>query len=383
MTARPPVPEKDRPSVLAGQASPPKQPKAATAKGQLKQVLKGALLFLPLVVLVAVVNVLVDPAGLYQREYERHVAETITSGMNAAQLKNMDDRSFERYCAQLLPTAPDTLVLGSSRCMQLTAEGLACEGLFNAGVTNGELRDMISLYELYKSLDKLPRRVILMTDYCMFNPAKLDNRANTQGYADFCARTGTEELRTTPSMEKWKQLFSPVYFQTALHFLEVGGSNDILPTQDYETDSDMRRYDGSYSYGPLLRDMTPEERDENGRFTSYSIAHNMGSFSPNSPVLRQQFELFVQQMQADGVVVVFQLPPINPYMYATMAADEAYATQIALEDYFRAFAMAHDIGVFGSYDPAKLGLVSTDFYDALHCTREATNSYLPDWLKEG
>lgn len=348
----------------------------------LGRVAKGVLLFLPLAVLVAAVNGTIDPASLFQRGYERRAAEIIASGQNASQLKNMDDRTFQRDCAELLPYTPDTLVLGSSRCMQLTARGLECETLFNAGVTNGDLRDMISLYELYKELGKTPRRVILMTDYCMFNPAKLDARAYTDGYAAFAARTGTAERKTRRSSEKWKQLFSPTYFQSAIAYWAAGGgSESAVPTLEYETDGDMRRADGSYSYGLGFRGMTDEEKRQAAVSTSAHIAYNMGAYSEDDPVLRQQFELFVDEMQADGVEVVFQLPPINPAMYRAMQQDENYARQLALEEYFRAFAQEKGIGVFGSYDAVSLGLTELDFYDALHCSLEATNRYIPDWLK--
>lgn len=352
------------------------------ALADLRRVLRGALLFLPLLALIAAVNVAVDPASLFQRGYERRAAEIVASGQNASELKNMDDRTFQKECAALLPYTPDTLVLGSSRCMQLTARGLECDTLFNAGVTNGDLRDMISLYELYKSLGKTPRRVILMADYCMFNPAKLDARAYTEGYAAFAARTGTAERKTRRSTEKWKQLFSPTYFQSAIRFWAAGGgSGSPVPTAEYETDSDMRRADGSYSYGLGFRGMTDEEKRAAASGTAANIAYNMGTYEENDPVLQQQFELFVAELQADGVEVVLQLPPINPAMYAAMSQDENYAGQLALEQYFKSFAEARGIRTFGSYDAASLGLTELDFYDALHCSLEATERYLPEWLK--
>lgn len=364
-------------AVLERPAAPPRQ------GGALLRLARGAALFLPLAALVAAVNVTVDPASLFQRDYEYNAACIVANGQNAANLKNMDDRAFQQDCAALLPAAPTTLVLGSSRCLQVTARITQDEGLFNAGVTNGDLRDSISLYTLYRQLGKQPRRVILMADYCLFNPAKLDSRAYTDGYAEFARRTGTQELKTAGSTEKWRQLFSPTYFQSALAYLEVGaGRADVpLPTADYETDTDMRRADGSYSYNLDFRSHTAAERMADGWTTAWDIAYNMGAYEEDSPVLRAQFERFVAEMQADGTEVALLLPPINPYMYDLMAADPGYVRQLQLEDYFRAFAAENGLAVAGSYDARALGLSEDDFYDALHCSMEATARYWPAALK--
>ncbi len=345
------------------------------------RLVRAAALFVPLAVLVAAVNVTVDPASLFQRGYEYRAAQIVAGGQNAAHLKNMDDRAFQQNCAALLPAAPGTLVLGSSRCLQVTARIAGDPTLFNAGVTNGDLRDSISLYMLYRELGKRPRRVILMADYCTFNPAKLDNRAYTEGYAAFARRTGTQEMRTTPSREKWYQLFSPTYFQSALAYLEsgTGAASAPLPTDEYEAETDMRRADGSYSYNLGFRSQTAAQRMENGWVTAWNIEGNMGAYDEDSPVLRAQFELFVREMLADGTEVTLLLPPINPYMYDLMAADGRYAKQLALEGYFRAFAQENGLAAVGSYDARALGLTEDDFYDALHCSMEATARY---WAAE-
>lgn len=363
-------------TVLERPAPAPARPAPGRLAPALR-VLRGAALFLPLLALVAFVNVTVDPASLFQRDYEYSAAQIVASGHNAANLKNMDDRAFQKDCAELLPAAPGTLVLGSSRCLQVTARIAGDAALFNAGVTNGDLRDSISLYELYKGLGKAPRRVILMSDYCAFNPQKLDARAYTDGYADFARRTGTQEMKTRRSREKWRQLFAPTYFQSALAYLEAGGGAGDRPvaSDEYEAGTDMRRADGSYSYNAGFRSQTAAERVAGGWVTAGNIEYNMGAYEADSEVLRSQFELFVAEMLADGVEVVLLLPPINPYMYDLMAADPDYAGELALEGYFKGFAARNGLATVGSYDARALGLTEDDFYDALHCSLEATARY--------
>lgn len=356
-------------------------PKGTTSQraADLAWVLRSAALFLPLLLLMAAVNLALDPASLFRRGYERAVARIVTGGHNAANLKNMDDRLFEQECARNLPYTPGTLVLGASRCLQVTARITGDPTLFNAGVTNGDLRDMVSLYAYYRELGKTPRRVILMTDYCLFNPARLDARAFTTGYEALAERTGTQPLRTSVS-HRWErvgQLISPLYFQASLAYLETGAyaNEGPQPTDDYEAETDMRRADGSYSYNAAFRARMAPERMATDWLTAWDIPFNMGAYDEDSPVLRAQFEAFVAELQADGVEVVFLLPPINPYMYDLMAADADYSRQLALEDYFRTFAAEHGIDAVGSYDARAIGLTENDFYDALHCSMEATARY--------
>ncbi len=353
-----------------------------TARGPWLRLLKAALLFCPLLAFIAVFNISVDPANLYRRDYELNVAQQIVAGNNVTALKNMDDRVFQRHCAQLMDSAPHTLVLGASRGMQLSREITGCDSLFNAAVTNGDLRDMISIYLMYCELDKKPERVILMTDYGLFNESKLDARAMTDGYARFAQETGTTELKTSVSYQKWLEVVSPAYFQDSLRFLEAGNSSTRVEITDaYETDTDMRRADGSYSYGLAFRGMSDEDRISWGKQMALSIEFYLGEYSPPSPVLRQQFELFIDRLQADGVQVILQLPPINPHMYAAVQSDKNFAPMLEIEDDFRAIAAEKGIEVFGSYDALALGLSDTDFYDSLHCSMEATAAYFPQELR--
>jgi len=344
------------------------------------RILYDALWFVPIAVLVALVNVKVDPANLFRRDYEYTVAQIVTSGQNASELKNMDDRTFQKYCAKLLTYTPDTLVLGSSRAMQITARDLHCETLFNVGVTNGDLRDFISFYLLYKQNNKLPRRVILMTDYCIFNPAKLDGRAYTDGYQDFAKQIDTQPILSGKSLEKWKQVFSPSYFQTAVRFLLSGGEAQPVMTTEYEAETDMRRSDGSYSYNAQIRNTRATDITDEQAFIRMGLT--LGEYDDNSAVLRQQFEAFVDQILKDGMDVVFYFPPIHPAYYRQMQQSAQYCSQIQLEEYFKSFADNHGIKTFGSYDAFALGLTEADFHDGLHCSLQATQSILPEWLTE-
>ena len=88
----------------------------------MKRIIKAAACFLPLLLLVMGINWYSDPGNVIRDDYEQKVAEIMARGENAANLANMDDRALMR-CYLPLRTQPiDTLVLGSSHSMQLSAD---------------------------------------------------------------------------------------------------------------------------------------------------------------------------------------------------------------------------------------------------------------------
>ena len=77
----------------------------------MKRFLKGALCFLPFVILIVGVNFYADPANVLRTGYERTVAEILAGEENASNLRNMDDRLFMEEYVSLRKEPIGTLVL--------------------------------------------------------------------------------------------------------------------------------------------------------------------------------------------------------------------------------------------------------------------------------
>ncbi|MCZ7662223.1 MAG: hypothetical protein M5U22_04440 [Thermoleophilia bacterium] len=118
---------------------------------------------------VCLVTVGVDPANLFRGTgYERGIAELLAQGRNVAAIANHDDRLVQRYYAAKVERAPDVLVLGSSRAMQIRRDDAAAAGLgptfFNASVSEGTLEDFEAILELYLKRGFIPHTVVLGVD---------------------------------------------------------------------------------------------------------------------------------------------------------------------------------------------------------------------------
>ena len=350
----------------------------------MKRMIKSALLFLPLVILLAAVNWYADPANLLRGGYEQYAAEILASGQNAANLRNMDDRAFMRTYAGLRTQPVGTLALGSSHSMQLTTELTGDPDFFCAGVTGADLRDCISIYRLFREQGFAPQRVILVVDPWFLCENTLDDRALTDGYVDFCTENGFTPYggqggSRWSAVKRCANLFSIPYFQSSLDYLKKGlhRTRELEATREHTTGGAMRRADGSYCYEGEYRDMPIEAvrqlaQDCVGEPPSYAR-----DFTGINGDLVEQLRTFLQELQADGAQVAVMLAPYHPHYYAHMRESELYRDFLATEGIVREMAGELEIPVFGSYDPEACGLDETDFYDAQHCREEAMYCFYP------
>ena len=348
----------------------------------MKKLLGAVLVFLPFILLIVGVNYYADPANILQQGYEEKVAEILVSGQNASNIRNMDDRALIREYAETTNLQIDTLLLGSSHSMQITKEITKDPNTFGAGVTGSDLRDCISIWRLMLKNGQNPKRVVLTIDPWMLAEGCLDKRAMTDGYFEFCKEHGTKPLASSKNwqagLEKIGQAFSLSYFQSSVDYLKKGlhKTREPIATQEFYTQTDMRRADGSYGYSAEIRNVTPENMYD--RVKNYILfkPELMTRFDGISPVLTQQLELFLQEMQQAGVEVSLFLSPFNNAYYDHIKQQtDNYQQMLAVEPLVREMAKKMGIRVIGSYDPYACGLTQMDFYDGLHCSSEAVQRF--------
>ena len=311
---------------------------------------------------------LVDPANVFYREYDQTVAEILLSGQNAEGIENMDDRRFLEYYAAGRTQPVGTLVLGSSRAMQVTQRVTGDPDTFIAAVTGSDLRDCISAYFLFADNGLVPKTVVLSLDFWYLSRGNMDTRALTDGYERFCASIGSSPVKTSSAqMTQLIDFFSFSYFQSSVSYL-ISGRQKTLPTATdaYEAQTAVRRADGSYGYEASLRECSQETIDRSAE-DKQIVDYIAESFSGIDSDLCEQLRGFVSYLQSQGVEVRLLLSPVHPIYYAYMQAHpETY------DIVFETEALCHEMGdslgvpVYGSYDPDAVGASNSDFYDAVH-----------------
>jgi hypothetical protein len=342
--------------------------------------------FIPLAVFFFGVNVWVDPSGLFLREQEQQIAQWMAEGYNVTGAVNIDYRRVLRNYVGDITKSPDVLILGSSRSMVLDSSFFPGQTLYNASTPAAQLPDLVVSYELFRERGLIPKRVVLGLDAHLFNGYLPRGMHLREEFARAVKRMDAPYEDNTPFLarfidQRYAQLISPAYFQSALDVLPAAlamGRPQPRPTKDTEAEDKLVRADGSLVYERLRRELLEQEAIDY-KASRYAEKHPEGliNYRSTDPKLKILFEKFVASMQGDGAEIVFLLTPFHPATYGVLMANDAYRIIADVETYYREYAKAHQVPIYGSFDPAVCGFINTDFYDAVHSKPEAIRRLLP------
>lgn len=346
----------------------------------LLRLLKGAT---PVMLSVCLVTVGVDPANLFRGTgYERGIAELLAQGRNVAAIANHDDRLVQRYYAAKVERAPDVLVLGSSRAMQIRRDDAAAAGLgptfFNASVSEGTLEDFEAILELYLKRGFIPHTVVLGVD--IWDLQATDWLAGWKSLR-WERDSLLEEMGRDPgggSLDRWRfllrygQALSPSYLQEALSRLArslVEGEPPrpmFYPTGGTALDVAVKLADGSLVYDKAMRDRSTEETEREAVSYATRWREGIDRVGLLQADRQAEFEALLDLLERRGIEVVLYLGPYHPTTYAYFLRERNLRLGGAVEDYLRAEAKRRGISILGSYDPSRAGVEAGDFFDALH-----------------
>ncbi len=355
----------------------------------IRLLLKGLLLVVPLAILLVQVNYRVDGSAILRGDkYELEIAEAWLNGQAVGKFNNsINERSIMRLYVDNLEQPLGTLVLGSSRAMQITAE-IAGEqvSFFNAGMTGADHRDIMSTFYLFDRAEKLPGNLVIAVDPWLFfdSEAVLNFRSDENLYKEFLSTCLGYDVEFVPEDNSLRQeaLTSPAYFQENVLYYFSDHSDqerpEILPNKLLDYDYDIRTADGTQWYEQSIRTATQEQVDVAALTLANVDYAQLYGYTQVSDELAQQFEDFVAYAQSRGVKVTFVLTPFHPtYWELKVSVDENYTGVAAAEQMLRDMAARQGIDVYGSYDPAAAGCANADFYDGLHIRRESIYKYFP------
>lgn len=327
-----------------------------------------ALFLLPLALLVAGFNILIDPAGLYRADLETAMAAQLLAGQPVGVNRNYNERRLQRLLAPGRATPPTLLILGSSTSMEFSPDNfcLPTDRAVNASVNGAALEDLLGVYALY-SQHGPPAQILIEVP-----PRLLVSRPDETRWRDLAPEVNALRaalgwpLLPAPTLEdpRLTQLLSPALFQEALGLLASGraGPPDLTLTP---------RKAVRYPYGSQVLSLE-NQPDAAGvaRLAAAYLADTPAFPAPDEERVAL-FADFVAHL-SETSQVAFYLPPFNPAVFAVFGADAAYGDYLAR---LYRLAEAHGIPVFGSLDPAALGLSATDYRDGVHLLKPALDDF--------
>ena len=338
----------------------------------MKKLLKSSLIFLPILLFIFAVNIYVDPASLLNKSAEKQIARALLSGKNVENVTNIDDRAMIEFYFDMRETPVDCLVLGASRGMQISSEVTGIENTFNSGVTGAELRDMISVYYMYREKFDAPETVIITLEPWTLSETYISKRCLTEGYYNFCEEYDFNPIKTNNikvKLEKILEMFSISYFQQSINPIFSGNFNlkkQIAVTDAMSGEGDIRHWDGSYTYNRKFLSSSDTEK--------LDAINNMKVKVP--PMIRDfrfglddQLERFIKMLKAEGSEVILFVPPIQPEYYDFIVNETPYADSLTeTEKAYKRIAEDNNLLIVGEYTNESLKM--SDFYDVLHPTYE-------------
>ena len=347
------------------------------------------LLFVPLLAGMMFVSYRVDPSGLFWGAgFERMVCDYMLQGYYVDGYQQLDGRELNEIYARECENAPQILVNGSSRTLQIDSTFTDGKTLYNAANVGADVYDFFNSYYIFAKEGKEPEIFLMGIDPWIFNDGKenIDERSNKEMFNEFLVEImDYESTEYTPEnpMEKYKALLDPSYFQASVdtYFRNQDTENqpEIVSMEEVYNNKDIvKSPDGSIVYDLNFRTRPQETADGDALTASVNDLLRMTDYDQLDPYYTQLFEDFIEYLQQKDIKIIFFLPSFHHYVYWAAQADMGkYHCLFEVEDYIKSTGDKYGIPVYGSYDPDAVGLTNKDFMDGYHMRYESLKKVLP------
>src|SRR5579862_3105289 len=293
---------------------------------------------------------------------EMVLARTLTLHRAVRVPSTMEERIFVRDRIQVEDLEPDVIVVGSSRVMQIGDDTLH-DNVLDLAVSGASLEDLVAIADLATRKFR-PSVMLVGADPWLFNSESGEDhwKALRGEYHDALLSIQTGEGLTEyrapaySSSEDETGLLPSVANRIYLAVNRVTyGAEDDTPGLEAKI-----RRDGSRVYGTVYASQS-QRQIEMGLDGIMGFSMRTYRFSPD---LYRTFEAFLVHYRQSKIRVVLILSPYYPQLFQRFASEDR--VYLDTETQFRALAKSAGVEIIGSYDPAKVGCNSNDFYDGMH-----------------
>ena len=332
-------------------------------------------MFVSFEALVAIVNFVIDVDGLYagRHQREREIASWLVEGRVVAGNRNYNLRTVQQMVAMKMERAPEVLVLGSSRAMEVSGRLLPrTPNVRNHAVPSGRLIDYLTFVGIYEQRGLKPGLVLVVADPWIFKAEEMmvdfrHGRAAAEYMATLLA-TRLADLGL-PESKPWRQLFSlSVLLDSLRHVLPGEGEcSHVHSRADDSTPCAARRADGSYKYPRSIDGRDPADlRSEieatigrRGRLHSFDGYHRLDSERV------EVFGRFLAHLKDRGYPTAIMLSPYHPLTERAWQ-DSDWPLALKAMNVIKQEAARIGIPVVGDYSAHAAGCGEDEFYDPIH-----------------
>jgi hypothetical protein len=285
--------------------------------------------------------------------------------------RDVDRRALKLYLIEGETKAPDIVVLGSSRSMQIGNWLFPNKTVANYSVDSGHLEDHISLLQALRRKKILPKRLLLGIDQWILLDMPLSTSRELS--ADFLA--GLKELgRQTDDFQLWSRwqfddFISVNRFIDVLWSFRPRTCSFLVAGPRRQTDCFVYKgLDYSVAYPKAFREKSPHSvRTElelvvsrRGRLYGFNNATQVGYER------KKLFSDFIAYISQLGIEIAIFMPPFHPFVVDAYRNRLDWKLLQETEAFIQKVAAKHRVPVFGEGDSASVGCTEEEFFDAIH-----------------
>lgn len=322
-------------------------------------------------------NYKVDTAGIFSsNSCLSFAAKAMANGEIVAGLGDeaFDGRLFQILFIKEIKKQVDVIALGSSRTKEVRQRYLNMDNLnfYNHSVNDASIHDYIAIVGAYKKIKKyLPKEIIIGIDPWVFNENSGRNRwKSISEYYDYMNQkislTSTSTDKLLPFLNRLKQLGNYEYTLTNISYLYrryKKKDNGFYIADDISVNDYLREPDGSIHYPDLVKNLQKSKLILKSK--NYTAGNIYSLENYHKLTYTKEFDAFIQYLKKEGVKITIFLPPYNPIPYDILKTQNKYRIN-EIENYLRKYADENSLNVIGSYNPHKLNLQMSDFFDGMH-----------------
>ncbi len=352
----------------------------------MKKFVVKLLFLLPILVLFMGINYVEDPANIFHKgPYEMGIIKYLMEGKNVTNVTNYDERLLQKYYIENMKQCPSTIILGSSRVMQLGSGFFKNEHLMNNGVSGASIEDLLAIYNLYETKGCEIKKIRIGLDPYFLNDNNDQSRWRVLSaeYNNCLQKIGLEKYADRDKIieskySRYKELWSLSYFKNSLGYLIRGVDVHYRPTTDSLNKDFTKMVDGSIFYSEVSRNSSLEV--VNGyavQSINESPMYSMREFKQLSVKYKTIFTTFISYLQQKNIEVELFISPYHPIVYDYISKENSpYKIVFEAEKYFNAYAAERHITLIGTYNPYVYHFKDSSFYDGFHCKEGALKSII-------
>lgn len=334
--------------------------------------------FIPLVLIIPLVNIVGDPAGIYRNDSEK-IAESIISGhYTRFGSGNCNERRVKAKVIENMPSKVDCIIVGPSTVGNIDGE-MAGEDLFvNLGVSSSDLYDIMAQFGMMEVYGKKADRVIFCVDNYFFDEKFYEgftHHDEYKSYADYMIEKIEGKQPGIPNSDRMaaakaglSQIFSVTYFQSAVTVIFNNGIYDLLFRKDWSVNPDdykesCFRPDASTIQSASALNATVDDVYKHAK--EYDLEYSLSIDECPTEFSKTVFENMVVYLLSEGVDVDLFLSPFSPALYERIDLSR-YPMISEVEEFARQMSDRYSLDLIGSYNPEAVGIDNDAFVDGRH-----------------